>query len=242
MSHDRPAIPEELTFYISAPHECSYLEDRDSVTLFADPEASLERETFSALSEMGFRRSGCFVYTPRCPGCQACIPVRIVVDEFKPNRSQRRCIQANRDLDIRVIESQFSDEHIDLYRRYIQDRHPDGSMNVSERKEVEQFFLCEWSDTFFLEFRLEGKVIALAVVDKLRNGLSAVYTFFDPAYNKRSLGVYAVLALVDETRRRQLPYLYLGYLIYESAKMAYKANYRPMEQLRHGQWLPLNNH
>ena len=236
-----PPIPEELKFYITAPHDCSYLEGREAVTLFADPESSLDHATYSTLSEMGFRRSGGLVYTPRCPECQACIPTRIVVDEFKPDRSQRRNSRDNGDLEVRVIDATFSDAHIALYQRYIRSRHPDGSMNVDSKEEVERFFLCDWSDTFFIEFLLEGRPIALAVVDALSNGLSAVYTFFDPAEGKRGLGVFAVLALVEEAKRRQLPYVYLGYLIHESPKMAYKVRYQPLEQLRDGRWLPCNN-
>jgi arginine-tRNA-protein transferase len=142
---------------------------------------------------------------------------------------------------VRVLGRQFSDEHIDLYQRYIRSRHPDGSMNVESKQEVERFFLCDWSDTFFIEFLLDGRPIALMVVDAFGSGLSAVYTFFDPAQEKRGLGVYAVLSLVDEAKRRQLPYVYLGYLIHESPKMAYKARYRPLEQFRDGQWSLINS-
>ncbi len=236
MGHMQPAIPEDLTFYISAPHDCSYLQGREASTLFADPERSLGSATFSALSEMGFRRSGGLVYTPRCSGCTACIPVRIVVDEFRPDRSQRRSMKANRDLQLRISDSVFSDEQIELYMRYVRARHPGDSMDVESREEVERFFLCDWSDTFFIEFLLNGRLVGLSVVDALQNGLSAVYTFFDPAEVKRGLGVFAVLSLVEEAKRRRLPYLYLGYLIHESPKMAYKSRYRPLQQLRNGQW------
>jgi arginine-tRNA-protein transferase len=236
MSELPPHIPDDLLFYISAPHDCSYLPDREAVTLFADPERALNQLTFTTLSELGFRRSGGLVYTPRCPACKACIPARIVVADFKPDRSQRRNWQANSDLEVRVINGQFSDEHIELYRHYIRSRHADGSMNVESKREVERFFLCDWSDTFFIEFRLAERLVALAVVDALGSGLSAVYTFFDPAAEKRGLGVYAVLTLMNEARRRQLPYIYLGYLIHENPKMAYKVRYRPLEQFREGQW------
>jgi arginyl-tRNA--protein-N-Asp/Glu arginylyltransferase len=236
MNGSHPSIPEDLLFYISAPHDCSYIEGREAMTLFADPERALTQETFTTLSELGFRRSGGLVYTPRCPSCDACIPARIVVEEFKPDRSQRRNWQANSDLEVRIIDRQFCDEHIALYRRYIGARHPDGSMNVESKQEVERFFLCDWSDTFFIEFLQAGHPIALAVVDQLGSGLSAVYTFFDPGEERRGLGVYAVLTLVAEAKRRRLPYVYLGYLIHQSPKMAYKVRYRPLEQFRDGQW------
>ncbi len=232
-------FPDDLKFFITAPHDCSYLEGREAVTLFADPDRSLDKPTFSTLSMMGFRRSGCLVYTPRCPQCDACIPTRIVVDKFSPDRSQRRNLKSNSDLELRVITAQFSDEHIELYRHYVRARHPGESMDVESQQEVERFFLCDWSDTFFIEFLSGGKPVALAVVDAMDSGLSAVYTFYEPAEAKRGLGVFAVLSLIEEAKRRQLPYVYLGYLIHESPKMAYKSRYQPLEQLRHGQWLTL---
>lgn len=236
MSETPAIIPEEMLFYISASHDCSYLEGREALTLFADPEYPLTQPIFSYLSELGFRRSGGLVYTPRCTECSACIPARIVIKDFAPSRSQRRTSKANNDLDVRVIDGLFSDQHIEMYQRYIRSRHPDGSMNVETKEEVERFFLCDWSDTFFIEFLRDGHPIALAVVDALDSGLSAVYTFFEPAEEKRGLGVYAVLSLIEEARRRELPYVYLGYLIHESPKMAYKVRYQPLETFRDGQW------
>ncbi len=238
---DLSGINEKLKFFITAPHECSYLGGCMAVTLFADPERSLDHNTFTALSEMGFRRSGCLVYTPRCSECNACIPTRIVVDEFKPDRSQRRNLKMNSDLEVRLHEAWFSDQHIELYRRYIRNRHPGDSMDVENREDVERFFLCEWSNTFLIEFVKEGEPIAVAVVDALNSGLSAVYTFFDPVQAKRGLGVFAVLKLVEEARRRHLPHVYLGYLIHESPKMAYKVRYQPLEEYRDGVWnIPLD--
>lgn len=236
MSKLPAGIPADLQFYITAPHTCSYLEGREAVTLFADPDRSLDQGTFSALSTMGFRRSGCLVYTPRCPECSACIPTRIPVDLFKPDRSQRRNIKSNSDLELRLAEPHFTDQHIALYRRYIRNRHPGDSMDVESRAEVERFFLCDWSNTFLIEFLSEGEPIAVSVVDTVENGLSAVYTFFDPAEIKRGLGVFAVLSLVEEARRRHLPFVYLGYLIHESPKMAYKVRYQPLQQFRGGIW------
>lgn len=240
MVEKRLNIPEELLFYLSAPHECSYLQGREAVTLFADPAHKLEPGTFSTLCELGFRRSGGLVYMPRCSGCQACIPVRIPVEQFTPNRSQRRNWQNNSDLTIALTPPQFNEEHIALYHRYIKARHPDGSMDVERREEVERFFLCDWSNTLFLEMRAEERLVGLAIVDVIDSGLSAVYTFYDPQLEKRGLGTYAVQAMIAEVSRRKLPYLYLGYLIHESPKMAYKAGYRPLQQLRNGQWIALD--
>lgn len=239
MSSPHDFIPPELLFYASAPHPCSYLEGEEAVTLFADPEARMTPQLYSALSELGFRRSGEYVYSPRCPRCSACLPVRVPVAGFTPDRSQRRNWKQNQDLEVTVLPADFRDSHFALYQRYIQSRHPDGSMATPDKEQYSRFFGSSWCDTSYVQFSLNGRPLAVAVTDVLNNGLSAVYTYFDPDEFKRGLGVFAVLWLIEESKRRGLPYLYLGYLIHESPKMAYKAHYRPLEVFRHGRWLPL---
>jgi len=241
MSSPHHFIPPELVFYASAPHPCGYLEEQDAVTLFADPRAAMSTELYSALSELGFRRSGEYVYTPRCPTCRACLPIRVPVADFRPDRSQRRNWKQNSDLKATILSAEFRHNHFALYQRYIQSRHPDGSMATPEAEQYNRFFGSSWCDTRYVEFSLNGKPLAISVMDVLSSGLSAVYTFFDPAVAKRGLGVYAVLWLIEESRRRGLPYLYLGYLIHESPKMAYKARYRPLQVLHHGVWTPLES-
>lgn len=233
-------IPPDLLFYASAEHPCSYLAGKQAVTLFADPKATLSPELYSALSDLGFRRSGEYVYAPRCPGCQACLPARVPIKTFQPDRSQRRNWRRNQDLEVQLLPAHFSDETFALYQRYIQSRHPDGSMATPDHEQANRYFSSCWAETRFAVFSLKGKTLAIAVIDILEQGLSAVYTFFDPAEHKRGLGVFAVLWMIEETRRRGLPYLYLGYLIQESPKMAYKAQYRPLEVLRDGQWQRLD--
>jgi arginine-tRNA-protein transferase len=228
-----------MVFYASAPHPCGYLEEQDAVTLFADPKAPMSTELYSALSDLGFRRSGEYVYTPRCPACSACLPVRIPVADFRPDRSQRRNRKQNSDLEVTILPAEFHESHFALYQRYIHSRHPDGSMATPEPEQYKRFFGSSWCDTRYVEFSLDDRPLAITVMDVLKHGLSAVYTFFDPAAGKRGLGVYAVLWLIEEARRRGLSYVYLGYLIHESPKMAYKAKYRPLEVFRHGYWLPL---
>lgn len=242
MSRPHDAIPPELLFYASAPHPCSYLEGREAVTLFADPEAKMDTPLYSALSDLGFRRSGEYVYAPRCPACSACLPVRIPVAQFRPNRSQRRTWNKNRDLNATILPAEFRQSHFALYRSYVNSRHPDGSMATPDAEQYNRFFTSSWCDTRYVEFSIGDKVMAVLVMDVLENGLSAVYTFFDPAAAQRGLGVHAVLWLVEEARRRGLPYVYLGYLLYDSPKMAYKANYRPLEVFRSGVWQPLQPH
>lgn len=236
MSYLHNTIPSELLFYASAPHPCSYLEGRDAVTLFADPEAKMDTALYSALSELGFRRSGEYVYAPRCPTCSACLPARIPVSQFHPNRSQRRSWKKNSDLSTTVLPAEFRQEHFALYQGYVNSRHPDGSMAAPDAEQYNRFFTSSWCDTRFVEFSDQTGVVAVLVMDLLANGLSAVYTFFDPEAAQRGVGTHAVLWLVEEARLRGLSYVYLGYLIHESPKMAYKANYRPLEVFRSGVW------
>lgn len=197
-------------------------------------------QLYSALSDLGFRRSGEYVYSPRCTNCHACLPARLPVDDFIPDRSQRRNWKHNQDLEVELLPAQFDDELFGLYQRYILSRHPEGSMATPDRDQASRFFTSRWSNTRFVAFKLWGKTLAIAVIDILESGLSAVYTFFEPAEHKRGLGVFAVLWMIEEARRRGLSYLYLGYLIQESPKMAYKAQYRPLEVFRYGEWLPLS--
>jgi arginine-tRNA-protein transferase len=239
MSRPHAPIPNDLFFFASEEHPCSYLPGEDAVTLFADPKARMTPQLYSALSDLGFRRSGEYVYAPRCPRCHACLPARLPVQAFKPGRSQRRNMAMNRDLEVRVLPAQFNEGHFALYQRYIQSRHPEGSMATPDREQYNRFFSSSWSDTRYVEFSLDGQPLAVAVIDLLERGLSAVYTFFEPAEHKRGLGVFAVLWMIEEIKRRGLPYLYLGYLIRESRKMAYKAHYRPLEVFRDGRWQPL---
>jgi arginine-tRNA-protein transferase len=228
-------IPPDLAFYATPPHPCSYLEDRRAVTLFTDPKAGMSPEVYSALAEVGFRRSGEYVYRPRCPRCEACIPARIPVTEFVPNRSQRRIARANADVTVTPLPAEYREEHFLLYRRYIRSRHADSGMDVDSVEQYLSFLTSTWSDTRFVEFRHGRQLLAVSVVDRMSQGLSAVYTFFEPD-SKRGLGVNAVLWQLGEARRQGLPYLFLGYLIDESPKMAYKRQYTPLELFLRGQW------
>lgn len=228
-------IPPDLAFYATPPHECSYLAERRAVTLFTDPKSSMSPEVYSALAEVGFRRSGEYVYRPRCPRCEACIPARIPVAEFRADRSQRRIARNNADLTVRPLPAEYREEHFLLYRRYIRSRHADSGMDVDSVEQYLAFLTSTWSDTRFVEFRAGGQLLAVAVVDRMSQGLSAVYTFYDPD-STRGLGVNAVLWELEEARRQGLPYLFLGYLIDESPKMAYKRRYHPLELFQRGHW------
>lgn len=228
------------TLFLSLPHPCSYLPGKMATSLFLDPRQKLDTEAYAGFMRLGFRRSGDFIYRPHCGVCQACVPVRIPVAHFKPSRSQRRIWRRNQDLEVRAHPAVFSSEHFSLYARYQASRHPGGGMDDPNPEKFLNFLVASHIDTVFHEFRLAGRLLAVAVVDFLSDSLSAVYTFYDPDEQARGLGVHAVLWQVEEARRRQLAHVYLGYWIEESPKMAYKANYVPLEAYLDNRWSAFN--
>ena len=225
--------------YLSMPHPCSYLDGRQSTILFVDPQRLLSEGEYGLFVRQGFRRSGDLVYRPHCNSCQACVPVRVPVREFRPARGQRRIARRNADLEVAIGPPRLSLEHFELYRRYQAGRHPESGMNDADPQKYLSFLASRQVRTEFVEFRARGELLAVAVLDVLPDGLSAVYTFYDPDQPARGLGVQAVLWEIAEAARRGLDYLYLGYWIAESPKMSYKINYQPLEQLKAGRWLPL---
>lgn len=222
--------------YLSMPHPCSYLTGRQSTILFVDPQRVLANGEYGNFVRQGFRRSGDLVYRPHCQNCTACVPVRVPVREFVPNRSQRRNWSRNSDLAVTEMPVRFDAGHFELYQRYQAARHPDSGMNDADPQKYLGFLASRQVETALYEFRQAERIIAIAVADLLPDGLSAVYTFFDPDEKERGLGVFAVLWEIDQARRRGLEYLYLGYWIEQSPKMSYKINYQPLEFYRSGQW------
>jgi len=226
-----------LDFYLTPEHECSYLPDEDAMTLFADPSTNIDTLTYSELIRFGFRRSGTHVYRPRCPMCDACIPIRIPVERFKMSRSQRRNWKANADLQVTAVAAEFKLEHFELYQRYMHARHAGGGMDTDEQNKYIEFLINPYIDAIFYEFRDQGKLIAVAIVDKLDDALSAVYTYFDPDYSSRGLGVFAVLWQITQAQQMLKRHVYLGYWITNCQKMDYKDKYRPYEIFREGDWV-----
>jgi arginyl-tRNA--protein-N-Asp/Glu arginylyltransferase len=240
------ATEETAQLYLSMPHPCGYLPDRMASTLFIDPHQPVSPVLFDELMRRGFRRSGDLIYTPHCAGCQACVPVRIPVAEFTPNRSQRRTWTRNRDLRVCEREPGFDPDQFALYRRYQAGRHQGSTMDDPDAAKYLDFLISRRATTRFFEFRgpdpadtAKDRLLCVAVVDVLGDGLSAVYTFFAPELSARGLGTYAVLWEIEHARRLGLTWLYLGYWIEESPKMAYKANFRPIQAYRNGRWEPL---
>lgn len=227
---------QKLGFYATPPHECNYLPQREAVTLFADPRFPKNTRLYSALADCGFRRSGEHLYIPHCNGCTSCVPVRIPVQEFRASRSQLRTWNRNRDLEVVRCPAEFREEHFQLYREYLGARHPGGGMDNPTPANYLDFLCATWAETIFFELRLDGKLAAVAITDVMQNGLSAVYSFYDPALPRRSLGRQSILLQVEEARLRGLTWLYLGYWIRECRKMNYKEEYRPLEYFIDNEW------
>lgn len=228
-----------LQFYATAPYPCSYLPDREARSQVAAPAHLIDSTLYSSLIRNGFRRSGLFTYRPHCDHCQACIPVRIPVAEFTPDRSQRRALKRHQTLSGHELPLRFNDAHYVLYNRYQQARHPGGGMDDDNREQYDQFLLQSRVDTRLVEFSEAGSLRMVSLIDILDDGLSSVYTFFDPDLPRSSLGVYNILWQLAQCQALGLPYLYLGYWIAESRKMAYKSRFRPLEGLIDGRWQPL---
>ena len=226
-----------LKFFVTPGHDCSYLDDQEAKTLFLDPKAKMNDDLYSELSEFGFRRSGNFIYRPHCDHCNECKPVRIPVDLFKPNKHQKRVMKKNQDLEIHILPPDYQDEHYLLYEKYIAQRHKNGDMYPATEDQYKSFLLKDWGKTFFIEYRLQNQLKMVAVTDRLNEGLSAIYTFFDPDFSTMSPGVFSILTQIEYARSLDLPFLYLGYWIRQSQKMSYKIDYKPIEILLGNQWM-----
>ncbi|KIL99020.1 Arginine-tRNA-protein transferase [Paramagnetospirillum magnetotacticum MS-1] len=224
-------------FFTTAPLPCPYVSgrlERKIVTELNGTDADCLHE---ALSRAGFRRSHSIAYTPACPGCNACIPVRIVADEFTPDRTMRRIWRTNGALIARKVPARASADQFRLFARYQESRHSGGDMALMGFYDYRSMVEDSPIDTFIVEFRDgEDNLVAACLADGMGDGLSAVYSFFDPDLASRSLGTFMVLWLVEEARRQSLPYVYLGYWIEESRKMSYKTRYQPLEAFGPDGW------
>ena len=239
MSYKPPRRPQ--FFYTTAPLPCPYVAgrtERKVVTEIAGPEAE---QLHDRLSRAGFRRSHNIAYAPVCPACQACVPIRIPVERFQADRGLRRILRANEGVEGFDVPPRATAEQFGLFQRYQQARHSEGDMATMSFYDFRAMVEDTPIETVITEFRKDGALVGGCLTDRLGDGLSAVYSFFAPELERQSLGTYAILWMVERARQEGLPYVYLGYWVPESRKMAYKARFRPCEILVGGTWRMLTD-
>ncbi len=229
-----------LHFYLTAPYSCSYLPGQAARSQVAMPALMIDAPVYSELVQHGFRRSGTYIYRPQCDACQACVPLRVLTKSFQENRSQRRAWAQHANLDATLHPLQDSAEYYQLYQRYQRVRHKDGAMDSDDHASYQNFLLRSHVDSLLVEFRENGLLRMVSIIDLLSDGISSVYTFYDPDLPRASLGIYNVLWQIRLCRKLDLEFVYLGYWIKNSRKMAYKTKYQPAQGLIDGAWRTLD--
>ncbi|MFW5431905.1 MAG: arginyltransferase [Methylophilaceae bacterium] len=241
MSSPKELPLQKLQFYVTTPYTCGYIAKNLAQSLIATPYSMVDADIYSGLIKQGFRRSGKFAYRPHCEHCSACIPVRLILDQFTPTRSQKRAYKQHIALTANVLPVAFHQEHFNLYTQYQALRHPEEALEKNENAdEEEQYrqFICQSNvESLMVEFRdSQNQVKIVSIIDNIADGTSAVYTFYNATELKASYGTYAIMWLINWTKQLNLPHLYLGYWIQESQKMTYKEKFNVQEKLMNGEW------
>ncbi len=242
MSSPKELPLQKLQFYVTTPYTCGYIAKNLAQSLIATPYSIVTADVYSQLIQQGFRRSGKFTYRPHCEQCSACIPIRLILNQFTPTRSQKRAHKQHADLTAKVLPLAFNQTHFELYAEYQSLRHPEEFLEKRECSDEEaqyrQFICQSHVESLMIEFRdTNNRVKIVSIIDMVTEGTSAVYTFYDAKDSKSSYGTYAIMWLANWTKNLSLPYLYLGYWIQESQKMAYKEKFNPQEKLINGEWV-----
>jgi len=235
-------------FYLTAPSPCPYLTGREERKVFTHIVGRRAREINEVLTQGGFRRSQTIAYRPACENCRACVSVRVIVDEFRPSSNMRRVLRENRDLVGAAMPNQPSSEQYGLFRRYLDARHGEGGMVDMTVLDYAMMVEDSHVDTRVVEYRRrgpdtaingrgQGPLVAVCLIDELADGLSMVYSFFDPDFADRSLGSFLILDHIARAGARRLAHLYLGYWVEGSRKMEYKARFTPQERLMPSGWV-----
>jgi len=232
------ALPGTRFFFSTAPLPCPYLPGRIERRVVTELVGRDADALHNQLSLAGFRRSHGICYVPACPDCDACVAVRVVVDEFKPGASMKRIMKRNADLTAEIVDPIATHEQYALFADYQRSRHKGGDMSKMDFLDYQALIEDTPVETFVVEFRRpNGTLVAACLVDVLSDGLSAVYSFYDPDETERSLGSQMILWLIDETYGRGLPYMYLGFWIEGCSNMAYKARFKPLEKVSPDGWV-----
>ena len=229
-------ILEKIQFYVTTKYSCGYINNQEAQSIVATPYKRIDTTTYADLIQQGFRRSGQYVYKPHCKECRACIPIRLCVKNFEISRSQKRTLKKHQQTTVRIIPLAFDEEHYRLYVNYQNTRHRHNSEMDNDIADYNDFLIKSNVNSMMVEFRIDNKLVMITIIDKVENGISAVYTFYDCSNPNLSLGTFSILWLLDFCIKEKSNYLYLGYWINESQKMKYKINFKPYELMINGVW------